>query len=170
MFGARRGAFFSVAVAVSLCAGGCGKKSAPGSSGARESPPALPKTTLAFPDGSSIAVELALTPQTREYGLMNRTSLPPDYGMLFVFAEEAPIHFWMKNTLVDLDMIFIGRDKRITAVFKDVPRSAPDTPEANLARRGALAQYVLELPAGASARRKLERGQALAFDIPSPLR
>lgn len=128
----------------------------------------LPVSTLVFPDGKSISVELAMTPKDREYGLMNRTSLPPDYGMLFVFPREQAMQFWMKNTLVDLDMVFIGADKRITEVHKDVPRSAPDTPEANLARRGGAAQYVLELPAGDAQRHTLSRGQSLVFDVSLP--
>lgn len=129
---------------------------------------ALPTAPLTFPDGKTITVELAVTPETREYGLMNRVSLPEDYGMLFVFPQEQGLQFWMKNTLVNLDMVFIGKDKRVTEVHQDVPRSAPDTPEANLARRSGPAQYVLELPAGAAARRRLAKGRRLDFDVTIP--
>jgi len=128
----------------------------------------LPTATLAFPDGKSIKVDLASTPAERERGLMYRESLPPDYGMLFVFPRERMYQFWMKNTLVNLDMIFVGRGKEITEVYSSVPRSALDTPEANLARRNGLAQYVLELPEGSASRHGLKTGQKLSFDAPIP--
>lgn len=128
----------------------------------------LPAAALSFPDGRRITVELALTPRDREQGLMNRRSLPEDYGMLFAFPREQFLEFWMKNTWVDLDMIFIRSDKRIAEVHRNVARSAADTPEGALERRGGLAQYVLELPAGAADRRRLRKGQALVFDVPLP--
>lgn len=132
------------------------------------SPPALPKAGLTLPDGKTIAVELALTPRTRERGLMFREALPPDYGMLFVFPSERPLQFWMKNTFVSLDMVFVGADKRVTAVYEGVPRSAPDTPEPNLARRSAMGRYVLELPEGSARGHGVKEGTQLKFEAPEP--
>lgn len=129
----------------------------------------LPTTTLRFPDGKAIEVELAVTPEQREIGLMNRFKLPNDYGMLFVFPTEQGLEFWMKNTFVDLDMVFIDKKGKVTAVHSRVPRSYPHTPDRELARRGGLGQYVLELPAGAARRRKLKVGQRLAFKITVPV-
>jgi uncharacterized membrane protein (UPF0127 family) len=123
----------------------------------------LPTVELAFPDGETIRVDVADDSAEREKGLMFRTELAPDYGMLFVFDREGPLEFWMKNTLVDLDMVFIDAQKRITVVHEWVPRSRLDTPESQLARRAGLARYVLELPAGAAARRGLKPGQTLRF-------
>jgi uncharacterized membrane protein (UPF0127 family) len=55
----------------------------------------------------SVSVEIATTPETRELGLMNRTELAPDAGMLFVYPPNRAIALWMQNTLIPLDMLFI---------------------------------------------------------------
>ena len=124
---------------------------------------ALAKGSLAFPDGRKITLEVASDEQSRARGLMFRTSLEPDYGMLFVFPEEGPLEFWMKNTFVDLDMVFIAGDKRVAAIHSDVPRSRPDTPDAAVARRAGRGRYVLELAAGEARRRGLKVGDTLEF-------
>lgn len=61
-------------------------------------------------------VELADTPEKRTVGLMNRTQLADDQGMLFVWDQDVRNSFWMKNTFVSLDMIFIDRDHRIVFI------------------------------------------------------
>lgn len=67
----------------------------------------------------SFTIEIALTPQQQAYGLMNRTSMAPDHGMLFVFGIEAERGFWMKNTLIPLDMIFIKKNGVIHHIHED---------------------------------------------------
>lgn len=62
------------------------------------------------------SVEIANTEATREKGLMNRRFLPADRGMLFEFPSPAPVTFWMKNTYIPLDMIFIAPDGTVTRV------------------------------------------------------
>ncbi len=101
---------------------------------------------------------------------MFRRNLSRDYGMLFVFPRQMPMQFWMKNTFVPLDIVFIGADKRITVVHKRVKASTERTPDVEVARAGGVAQFVLELPTGAADRRKLKEGQTLTFDVAIPER
>jgi uncharacterized membrane protein (UPF0127 family) len=126
------------------------------------------KAKLTFPGGKSITVDVADTPHTREIGLMCRTKLPKDYGMLFAFPNEMGLGFWMKNTLVSLDLLWLGADKRITNIAPRLKASKTDTPEDKIARAGGRGQYVLELPAGDAARRKLKVGDKLDFDVATP--
>lgn len=123
------------------------------------------KTKLTFPGGKVIEVDVADTPATREIGLMCRKSLPKDYGMLFVFPSEMGLGFWMKNTLVSLDLLWIGADKRITTIAPRLRASRLDTPDDKVARAGGRGQYVLELPAGEAKRRKLKVGDKLEFEV-----
>lgn len=67
---------------------------------------------------AAFAVEIADTPATRERGLMFRTDLPRDAGMLFVFDEIREATFWMKNTPLSLDMLFIAPDGRICGLIE----------------------------------------------------
>jgi uncharacterized membrane protein (UPF0127 family) len=80
------------------------------------------KLSVLRQDGSKVdfTVELALTPKDQERGLMNRTELADDAGMLFVFpGPEAEHPFWMKNTLIPLDMIFIRKDGTIHHIHEN---------------------------------------------------
>jgi uncharacterized membrane protein (UPF0127 family) len=126
------------------------------------------RAALTFPDGKTIKANVVDTPQSREIGMMCLTKLRSDYGMLFVFPQEMDLNFWMKNTLVGLDMVWIGADKKVTVVHADMPKSTVDTPDDKVAVAGGRGQYVLELPAGAAARRKLKAGDALKFDVAIP--
>ena len=118
--------------------------------------------------GAKIKADIADTPKEREEGLMFRKKLPKNYGMLFVFPREDYFEFWMKNTWVNLDMVYIGWDKKITALYPNVAASTPKTADADVARVGGRAQYVLELPAGAAKRDHLSVGQSLKFKVKIP--
>lgn len=121
---------------------------------------------LFLPGGQKLDVELAVTPEEQERGLMHKMELPSDYGMLFIFEKEGVYQFWMKDTWVDLDILFIGKDKKINKIYRRVPRSYPDTLDSRVARVRGLGRYVLELPAGAAKRYKLKEGQKLKFEMP----
>jgi len=109
-------------------------------------------------------VELARTPEERERGLMYRDKLAADAGMLFIFERPAPQTFWMKNTLIPLDMIFIGADRTIVGIVENAepltltPRGVPEP-----------SQFVLEIGGGLSARLGIRAGQHVlfrGFDVP----
>jgi uncharacterized membrane protein (UPF0127 family) len=126
------------------------------------------KAKLAYPDGHSIVANVVDTPQSREIGMMCLTKLKPDYGMLFVFPVEMDLNFWMKDTLVSIDMVWIGADKRVTVVHDRMKKSTVDTPDKDIAVASGRGQYVLELPAGAAAKRGLKPGDQLRFDAAIP--
>jgi uncharacterized membrane protein (UPF0127 family) len=72
-------------------------------------------------------IEMALTEPQREHGLMFRKSLGPYEGMLFDFYREQPVSFWMKNTLIPLDMVFIAADGTIRHVHANAKPLSTDT-------------------------------------------
>ena len=90
-------------------------------------------------------VEVARTPEQQSYGLMNRQSLAPDRGMIFPYAPAQPVAFWMKNTLIPLDIIFIAPGGRIARIEQAVPLSLDPVGS------GEAVEAVLELNAGRSA-------------------
>lgn len=134
----------------------------------REAAAPLGTTSLRLASGRELQVEVARTPAERERGLMFRRELPPDYGMLFVFPQQMDLQFWMKNTFVSLDIIYIDSAKTVTRVHARVKASTPRTRDEDVARVGGYGQYVLELPAGAARLYGIELGQKLKFDIPIP--
>ncbi len=124
--------------------------------------PPLPTTIVEAP-GARLVLETASTPQERTRGLMSRTSLPPHTGMIFVFDADAPISFWMKDTLVSLDMVFVASDGIVREVFAKVPVLSPNTPDGDIPLESGRARYVIELPAGEAARDGIVPGVRLRF-------
>ncbi|MBP2573161.1 uncharacterized membrane protein (UPF0127 family) [Agrobacterium tumefaciens] len=97
--------------------------------------------------------ELALDDAQRAQGLMFRKSMPSENGMLFDFGETRAVAMWMRNTLIPLDMLFIGSDGRITHIHENaVPHS-----EAIISSRGPV-KFVLELNGGAAKRSGIKPG------------
>ncbi|NOD33964.1 MULTISPECIES: DUF192 domain-containing protein [unclassified Ruegeria] len=105
-------------------------------------------------------IELAVTPQERSRGLMFRESLPNRSGMLFVFDPPQPVAFWMKNTLIPLDMIFVDRTGTVTRVHEGaIPGDL--TP----IEGGDSVFAVLEINAGLSARYSITPGTQMQHEI-----
>jgi len=92
------------------------------------------------------SVEIASTPTTRERGLMDRRFMPQDRGMLFEFERDGPVAFWMKNTYIPLDMVFIARNGAVTRI---VDRAEPLSEMA--IPSGGPCAAVLELNGGVAA-------------------
>lgn len=101
-------------------------------------------------------IELALTPRQQAKGMMGRTFMPEDSGILFVFRDVAPRSFWMKNTLIPLDMVFVARDGTINQVHDSaIPHDL--TP----VKSDAPAYAVLELKGGISAQLGIKQGDKI---------
>ena len=101
-----------------------------------------------------VRLEVAATEDARSRGLMYRTALADGDGMLFVFAVEEDQQFWMKNTLIPLDMIFIAGDGRIVGVRAN---ATPLSTVPISIRKPA--RFVIEVPGGWAARRGVAPGQ-----------
>ena len=124
------------------------------------------KTDVILPDGFVIHARIADTPEKTEKGLMFVKQLPKDEGMLFVFDKEEMHYFWMKNTLIDLDIIFLSADGTITAPYEKVEHTYTYTPESQIPVVGGQAQYVLEAAAGTISRHSLKTGDKITFTLP----
>jgi uncharacterized protein len=123
---------------------------------ARSSAPAI-----VLPDKSTVEVELALDDETRAMGLMFRESIAPGRGMLFIHPATGVYPFWMKNTLIPLDMVWIDQNKRIAHIAQNVPPCRADPcpsydPVVN-------SRYVLEMAAGQAAVHRLRVGDFVQF-------
>jgi len=126
----------------------------------------LPTVVMRAPR-ADLTLEVARTEPERERGLMNRATLPPHTGMIFVFDRDAPVEFWMKDTLVPLDMVFVAADGTVRRVFAGVKVVSPSLPDESIPREGGEAKYVIELPAGEAARDGINTGVKLDMrDVP----
>ena len=122
--------------------------------------------TVKTPQGALIRAELADTALKRAQGLMFREQLPDDRGMLFIFGDAQPWTFWMKNTKIPLDIIWMDGKKTIVHIERNVPictRQDDGCPQYH-SEEGAL--YVLELGGGRAEALQLQRGMRLSFKQP----
>lgn len=124
------------------------------------------KTDVRLPDGFVISCAIADTPQKTAKGLMFVKQLPKNEGMLFVFDQEQEQYFWMKNTLIDLDIIFLDAEQKITTLYEQVPHTYTYTPDYQIPVVQGQGQYVLEAAAGTITRHALKQGQRLEFTLP----
>jgi uncharacterized protein len=169
---APRRALLALALALALVAG-CGRGDEPPSGRpptvehdvvtAVPSGPAAPAAAVVLhPPGRPpvrVAVELAISPREIQRGLMYREHLPPDGGMLFVFRSEKRQSFWMKNTLIPLDMIFVTADRVVAGV---VANAEPRTLTSRAVE--AESQFVLEVNAGWAAANGIVAGTPVSFE------
>lgn len=118
---------------------------------------------VTLPDGFTVQAWVADTPAKQERGLMEITQLPENKGMIFLFDREDQQLFWMKNTLIDLDIIFIAADKTVTRVAERVPHSTRITPDDQVALAPGYGQYVLELAATTAEKHGVVPGSKLEF-------
>ena len=124
--------------------------------------PHLPSTPVRLPSGAEIQAELAATFTERQRGLMFRRDLPPGQGMLFLFESPGRHSFWMLNTLVPLDIIWMDDQRRIVFISENTPPCPPDISTlCPTYGGGELAQFVIELAAGQAAVHSLAVGDRL---------
>ena len=127
---------------------------------------AEPKVTITTKDGRTVSfvVEIADTPSKREMGLQYRRDLAADRGMIFLFPAESQQSFWMKNTPLPLDMIFINRERKIVGIIEQTVPFSLDPRSVT-----APSQFVLEINGGLAKRHGIKAGDAVRFDgIPQP--
>lgn len=107
----------------------------------------------------SFNVEVVDTNESRAQGLMYRTELADDAGMLFDFKEEREVSFWMRNTFIPLDMVFVGADGVIKNIHVNaIPHDVTGIPSE------APVQFVLEIPGGRSVEIGLKPGDTMDHD------
>jgi uncharacterized membrane protein (UPF0127 family) len=111
-------------------------------------------------------VEIADTPAKRELGLQYRRELASDQGMIFLFPAESEHAFWMKNTAVPLDMIYISRDRKIVGIVEQATPFTLDSRSVN-----GVSQYVLEINGGLAQKYGFKKGDSVRFEnIPLDVR
>lgn len=114
----------------------------------------------------SITVELADDPQERAQGLMFRRSLDERHGMLFVYEQPQPSSFWMRNTLIPLDIIFMDATGTVRHVHENArPLDETPIPGAAIGDPDPLRLMVLEIGGGEARRLGIQPGQAMAHPL-----
>lgn len=122
------------------------------------------RPNLRLDSGHTIHIEHAKSPEELRTGLMFRRKLPINHGMLFHFHKPDHWIFWMKNTLIPLDIIWINQHKRVIYFLDHVPPCAKDTP-CPLYKPLTIekSKYVLEIAAGERQRLHIKLHQKLDF-------
>ena len=108
-------------------------------------------------------IEIATTAAERAKGLMYRTELAPNAGMLFDFETDQQVYMWMKNTYIPLDMLFIRADGRVASIATDTTPLSTQTIES-----GAVVRAVLELPAGTAKAKGIAIGDTVLHRMFAP--
>lgn len=129
-----------------------------------EEPQAQPRVWLEPPGREPVAVdvEVARTPAQTQRGLMFRRQMGANAGMIFLFARPRQMTFWMRNTYIPLDMVFITSEMRVLGVVENATPETDDPREVE-----GISQYVLEVNAGFAREHGIVPGTAVRFaDLP----
>ncbi|HET7909783.1 MAG TPA: DUF192 domain-containing protein [Nitrospira sp.] len=121
---------------------------------------------IQLPGGVVIRAEIADTMKKRAEGLMYREHLAKDRGMLFTFDQAQAWTFWMKNTKIPLDIIWMNEKKQIIHIARNVPICTRTDDGCPQYQPNEPAMYVLELGGGEAERLKLAKGSKLQFRLP----
>jgi uncharacterized membrane protein (UPF0127 family) len=108
-----------------------------------------------------LTVEIADTDKERARGLMFREKLEEGSGMLFVFEDEAPRGFWMKNTLIPLDIVFLDRQKKVVSFVEKMEPCVSDPCPSYVSEKPAM--YALELPAQSVKKYRIRVGNKVIY-------
>jgi uncharacterized protein len=122
----------------------------------------LPIEAKAVMGNETIELEVTRTPEQQQMGLMYRSSLPKNRGMLFSFNPPTPTRFWMKNTIIPLDLVFL-RNGRIIAIFPNVPPCKADPCESY--GPASEIDQVIELVGGRAKELGLKVGDKIAIEF-----
>jgi len=121
---------------------------------------------ITLPGGGLIHAEIADTARKRAEGLMYRDHLDKNRGMLFTFDQAQPWTFWMKNTKIPLDIIWMNEKKQIVHIEANVPICTRSDDGCRQYQPNEPALYVLELGGGMAEHFKLQKGATLRFRVP----
>jgi uncharacterized membrane protein (UPF0127 family) len=105
----------------------------------------------------TFTLEVADDVAEQRWGLMARESMPSDHGMIFVFEEESPRDFWMKDTLIPLDIVYVDTAGKVVSVKQMKPRDETPVPS------DGAAMYAIELNQGAAQRAGVKAGDVLTI-------
>ena len=114
--------------------------------------------------GQVFQLEVASTPAERARGLMGQQRIPDNYAMLFVFESERRLSFWMKGTLIPLDILFLGSNGMVVDVQTMIPQPGAPDGELIVYRSAGPARYALEMNAGLAEALGVVPGAAVLFD------
>lgn len=121
-------------------------------------PQSLPATRMTI-GSKQYTLEIADEEEEQRIGLMHRDSMPADHGMIFVFPREEPRSFWMRNTRIPLDIIYLDRNGTVVSMHRMEPFDLRGTPSDRPAK------YAIELNAGEVAANGVRRGDVLNIPL-----
>jgi len=153
-----RVAIVALAIVAAVGIAGCGSTEATPAPSETMSAQSLPLQAKFTADGQVVMLEVARTPEQQDVGLMSRTDLAPDRGMLFPVLPAREMSFWMKGTLIPLDILFL-RDGVVTKIDANVPPCVADTCTSYTSV--APVDQVIELRAGRAAELGIAVGDKL---------